>query len=165
MAVSPDARKVISGSVDKTVRIWDVETGQIEKVLEGHSDAIRPVAFSRDGERIAAGYWDDTLRIWTVRTGEVEVPRLAALEHLKFKSTSPDTSEIIQSSDSCLSSRQVPASGFQHPCKSSNLVLELSLSVMAMETSLLYDIAEYNRAGYHHVTPERSPSTRNWQTP
>ena len=50
VAVSGDGKRVVSGSEDKTVRVWDVETGECLKVMEGHTKArVRSVALSGDG--------------------------------------------------------------------------------------------------------------------
>jgi len=49
--VSPDGRRILSGSNDRTVRLWDVETGKELRVFEGHTDHVVSVAFSPDGRR------------------------------------------------------------------------------------------------------------------
>lgn len=65
VAVSPDGRRIVSGSYDKTLRIWDAETGAaFSEPLIGHSDRVRSVAFSHDSRRIVSGSDDGTLRIW-----------------------------------------------------------------------------------------------------
>ncbi|QRV96723.1 WD40 repeat-like protein [Ceratobasidium sp. AG-Ba] len=70
VAISCDGRRVISGSTDRTVRIWDADTGApIGEPLKGHSDSVRSVAYSPDGRRIVSGSADKTMRIWDADTG------------------------------------------------------------------------------------------------
>src|SRR6478736_486853 len=71
VAYSPDGRRIATGSADKTVRIWDADTGQpIGAPLRGHDEAVLRVAFSPDGHRIASGGIDNTLRRWDGDTGQ-----------------------------------------------------------------------------------------------
>ncbi|KAJ3925600.1 MAG: hypothetical protein NXY57DRAFT_1068057 [Lentinula lateritia] len=73
---SPDGTRIVSGSHDKTLRIWDARTGtQIGVPLQGHDDRVSSVAFSPDGTRIVSGSHDKTLRIWDARAGtQIGVP-------------------------------------------------------------------------------------------
>ena len=66
MAYSPDCSLLASGSADKTVRIWDLATGQETGTLVGHSDWVRDVSFSPDGRRLASASHDGTVKIWDV---------------------------------------------------------------------------------------------------
>ena len=59
-----------SGSVDCSVRLWNVSTGQSTKTLQGHAGRVWSVAFSPDGCIIVSGSEDETIRFWDVRTGE-----------------------------------------------------------------------------------------------
>ncbi|KZO89455.1 WD40 repeat-like protein, partial [Calocera viscosa TUFC12733] len=76
VAFSPDNRRIVSGSWDKSVRLWDAETGaQTDRVLLGHSDRITSVAFSSDNRRIVSASWDKTLHIWDVLVSLLDMAR------------------------------------------------------------------------------------------
>ena len=68
MAIFPDGR-VVSGSDDNTLRVWDVYTGQCLQTLEGHKRGINCVAILRDG-RVVSGSGDNTLRVWDAASGQ-----------------------------------------------------------------------------------------------
>ena len=69
VALSGDGRRALSGSWDKTVRLWDTETGRCVATLEGHTDWVRSVALSGDGRRALSGSADNTVRLWDTETG------------------------------------------------------------------------------------------------
>ncbi|KAJ0129325.1 hypothetical protein HZ326_27577 [Fusarium oxysporum f. sp. albedinis] len=60
----------LEGHSDWTIRIWDAETDECERVLEGHSREIYSVAFSHDSKKVASASFDKTIRIWDAETGE-----------------------------------------------------------------------------------------------
>ncbi|KIM79211.1 hypothetical protein PILCRDRAFT_74639, partial [Piloderma croceum F 1598] len=69
---SQDGKRIVSGSYDKTIRVWDAETGDVVVgPLEGHTDLVRSVAFSQDGKRIVSGSNDQTICIWDAETGDI----------------------------------------------------------------------------------------------
>ncbi|TDL14574.1 WD40 repeat-like protein, partial [Rickenella mellea] len=69
VAFSPCNNYIVSGSADKSVRIWNAETGaSVGKPFEGHTDLVSSVAFSPDGNKIISGSHDKTLCIWNAKT-------------------------------------------------------------------------------------------------
>lgn len=65
-AISPDRQTIVSGSKDKTIKVWHLETGQLIKTLEGHSASVKSVAISPDRQTIVSGSADNTIKIWGV---------------------------------------------------------------------------------------------------
>jgi WD40 repeat protein len=64
VALSADGRRAVSGSGDKTVRVWDLESDEPPRVLEGHSNQVNSVMLSADGRRAVSGSSDKTVRVW-----------------------------------------------------------------------------------------------------
>jgi len=70
VAVSPDGRYSISGTVDGEIHVWDIQNQTLKHELKGHTDIIRDVALSRDGKRLISGGHDKTVRVWDWMSGD-----------------------------------------------------------------------------------------------
>ena len=69
-AFSSDGASLVSGSQDKTVRLWDIQTGGVIRIFYGHTEWVASVSISSDQTTIASGSNDGTIRLWKVQTGE-----------------------------------------------------------------------------------------------
>jgi WD40 repeat protein len=68
--ITPDGRRVLSASNDKTVRMWDVATGNRLAIFEGHAAFVCSLALSPEGKYLAAGAADGTVRLWDLASGD-----------------------------------------------------------------------------------------------
>ena len=70
VALTPDGRRAVSGGSDATLRVWDLDTGRLALVLEGHERAIHSIAITGDGQRAISGSEDNSVRVWDLQTGQ-----------------------------------------------------------------------------------------------
>jgi mono/diheme cytochrome c family protein len=95
VAFSPDGRRALVASADRSVRLWDVEGRRDLRRLIGHTASVWAVAFSPDGMRAISGGMDGTVRVWVLNTG-TELRKLDG--HLGLVSAvafSPDGSRAV----------------------------------------------------------------------
>lgn len=64
VCVSPDGSRIISGSLDSTVRVWDAVSGACVSTLEGRTSSVSSLCVSPDGSRIISGSGDGIMRVW-----------------------------------------------------------------------------------------------------
>ncbi|MBD2204724.1 WD40 repeat domain-containing protein, partial [Calothrix sp. FACHB-168] len=65
-----DGKYAISASYDNTLKVWDWQTGQQLRTLEGHSDSVNAIALSADGKYAISASGDNTLKVWDWQTGQ-----------------------------------------------------------------------------------------------
>ncbi|HEY3999562.1 MAG TPA: protein kinase, partial [Candidatus Xenobia bacterium] len=64
-----DGMRVVSGSNDSTLRLWDVENSKSIVKMAGHRQPVCSAAVSLDGRTLVSGSWDWTLRVWELPSG------------------------------------------------------------------------------------------------
>ena len=70
VAYSPNGRRIVSGSADRTIRVWEPETGTTDgDPLDGHTSSVRSLAYSPDGRNIISGSDDGTIRTRDAEAG------------------------------------------------------------------------------------------------
>jgi WD40 repeat protein len=65
--IHPDGKKVVSGSMDRTIRVWDAATGKELVKMFGHQKVVSELAVAADGKLIASAGHDGTVRSGTSR--------------------------------------------------------------------------------------------------
>ncbi len=96
VAFSPDGKQILSGQGDRTLRLWEKETGAQIKIFRGHEHGIRSISFTPNGRFIVSGGHDHTVRVW--ETGrEISVLR-GHLNNIESLALSPDGRYIASGS-------------------------------------------------------------------
>ena len=83
IAYAPDGTKMVSGTFDKTARLWDIATGQQLREFD-MPDGASAVAFAPDGKTILTGSWDGAVRLWDVQTGSLIRPFVGHTEVVEW---------------------------------------------------------------------------------
>jgi hypothetical protein len=70
--LTSDGQFIISGSSDRTIRIWNLRTGGLESRLLGHSDMVLSLGITHDDRYLVSAGWDNSLLLWNLATRKIE---------------------------------------------------------------------------------------------
>ncbi|MBR9920938.1 MAG: hypothetical protein GYB31_08860 [Bacteroidetes bacterium] len=93
---APDKRSIATASLDQTARIWDIQTGKLQKLLP-HDHFVLSLDYAPDGKRLVTACADRIARIWDVQSGEVLINLIGHENYVYSVQYSKDGSQIITS--------------------------------------------------------------------
>ena len=94
LAAASDGQRFVSGSDDRTARLWDLAQGVELRTMSGHGGALTAVAFSPDGRQIATAGQDRKIKTWNATTG-LEVNAFESRDEVLLLAYSPDSQSIL----------------------------------------------------------------------
>jgi WD40 repeat protein len=99
VAISSDNSKIVSGSSDRTIKLWDLDTGKLLNTLEGHTNHVNSVATTSDNSKIVSGSSDRTIKLWDLDSGKLLNTLEGHRGPIHSVAITSDNSKIVSGSD------------------------------------------------------------------
>jgi hypothetical protein len=96
--VTPDGWRVVSASVDGTLKVWNLATGRAEATLEGHATWVTACTVTPDGQRVVSASWDYTLKVWDLASGRAEATLEGHTGRVTACAVTPDGRRVVSAS-------------------------------------------------------------------
>lgn len=96
---SPDGSNVVSGALDRAVRIWDVRARECRWALRGHDEWVNGVAVSPDGMMIVSGSGDKTVRVWDTKKMQCRTTLRGHNDFVRSVAITDNSKRVISASD------------------------------------------------------------------
>ena len=104
---SPDGKRIVTASHDKTARVWDADNGQPITPPLRHDGGVEHAAFSSDGRWVVTASWDWTVRLWSTVTGDPITPAIWLGEGGRDARLSADGQRLVTASGSAAQVRSL----------------------------------------------------------
>jgi WD40 repeat protein len=98
VAVTPDGEHAVSASWDKTLKVWDLASGEEQFTLTGHSDWVTAVAVTPDGKQAVSASRDSTLKVWDLASGEEKLALAGHSDRVTAVAVTPDGKRAVSAS-------------------------------------------------------------------
>src|SRR6185436_12421331 len=98
-AVTPDGRRAISASDDRTLRVWDIDSGRALATLEGHTGRVISCGVTPDGRRAISGSSDHALRVWDLERGLALAVLDGHTDYVTACAVTPDGRRVVSASE------------------------------------------------------------------
>ncbi|HEY9621225.1 MAG TPA: serine/threonine-protein kinase [Crinalium sp.] len=98
VAFSPDGQLLVSGSGDKTLKIWSVETGTLIRALEEQVGWVRAIAISPNGKTLVTTANDKSIQLWDLNTGKRQDNLTGHTDWVRAIAFSPDGQALVTAS-------------------------------------------------------------------
>jgi len=94
VAISCNTSSLVSGSYNKCIKVWDVETGECIKTLRKHAKHVESTTITSDGSKLVSGSWNKSVEVGSLRTGECLHTLHRHRDDVKCVAISHDDSDI-----------------------------------------------------------------------
>lgn len=98
LAITPDGETLISGSFDKSIKLWNLSTGTIIDTLSEHSKGVLTVTVSPNGQILGSGSFDETIKLWNLSTGKLIHTLKSHTGSVRSLAITPDNQTLISGS-------------------------------------------------------------------
>ena len=141
LAITPNGEYIVSGGGDKTIKLWDINSGKCIKTLDSHDNEINSVVVTPNGKTIISGSSDKTIKLWDINSGKCiktldghsenvskledgayfytikDGSTITMFENGYFNASKENIDKFIRINDTPLSSRKLTKEEIEHFCK------------------------------------------------
>jgi WD40 repeat protein/tRNA A-37 threonylcarbamoyl transferase component Bud32 len=95
VAITPDGKTLASGGEDGTIRLWNLQTGELKNTFKGHTSAVYVLVFSPDGQALASGSADESIKLWNLQTGGLIHTLSGRAKGISAITMTPDSQTLV----------------------------------------------------------------------